>query len=88
VPIHSSGPTVFSLSHIEGITLCTGEEVDEVAGGARDMGVDRISEIGDMAGEGQAAGVYGAALQRALLQRKEPGMSCGRQGTRLVLIRS
>ena len=33
--IHSGGQTVFSPSHIEGITLCAGEEVDEVAGGAR-----------------------------------------------------
>ena len=39
--IHSNGQTVFSLSHIEGITLGAGEEVDEVAGGAINMGVDR-----------------------------------------------
>ena len=39
---HSSGQTAFSLSHIEGITLGAGEEVDEVAGGAGGMGVDRI----------------------------------------------
>ena len=32
--IHSSGQTISSLSHIEGITLSAGEEVDEVAGGA------------------------------------------------------
>ena len=32
--IHSSGQTVFSLSHIEGITMDASEEVDEVAGGA------------------------------------------------------
>ena len=32
----------FSLCHIEGITLGVGKEVDEVAGGASDMGVDRI----------------------------------------------
>jgi hypothetical protein len=35
VAIHSSGRTIFSLIHIEGITLSAGEEVDEVAGGAR-----------------------------------------------------
>ena len=29
--IHSSGQTIFSLIHIEGITLGAGEEVDEVA---------------------------------------------------------
>ena len=31
VTIPSSGQTSFSFSHIEGITLGTGEEVDEVA---------------------------------------------------------
>ena len=56
VTIHSSGQTIFSLAHIEGITLGTGEEVDEVAGGADGMGVDGIGEIGDRASEGQAAG--------------------------------
>ena len=53
--IHSSGQTIFSLAHIEGITLVAGEEVDEVAGGAGGMGVDGIGEVG----EGQAAGVSG-----------------------------
>ena len=38
--IHSSGWTVFSLSHIEGITLGAGEEVDEVAGEASGLGVE------------------------------------------------
>ena len=47
--IHSSGQTVFSLSHIEGIRLGTGEEVDEVAGGASGIGGDRIGEISDRA---------------------------------------
>ena len=47
----------FSVAHIEGITLGAGEEVDEVAGGASGMGVDRIGEVGDQASEGQAAGV-------------------------------
>ena len=42
--IHSSGQTVSSLSHIEGITLGAGEEVDEVAGGASGIGVDRIGD--------------------------------------------
>ena len=40
--IHSSGQTIFSLSHIEGITLGAGEEVDEVAGGTSVMVGDRI----------------------------------------------
>ena len=60
--IHSSGQTVVNLTHIEGIILCVGEEVDEVAGGASGMGVDRIGEVGDRASEGQAAGVYGAGF--------------------------
>jgi hypothetical protein len=34
VAILSSGQTVFSLTHIEGITLGAGEEEDEVVGGA------------------------------------------------------
>ena len=58
--IHSSGQTISSLAHIEGITLGAGEEVDEVAGGAG--GVDGIGEVGDRASEGQAAGVYGAGF--------------------------
>ena len=55
--IHSSGQTIFSLAHIEGITLGAGEEVDEVAGGASGLGVDGIGEVGDRASERQAAGV-------------------------------
>ena len=43
VPIRSSGQTFFfGLPHIEGNTLNAGEEVDEVTGGARGMGADRI----------------------------------------------
>ena len=57
MPIHSSGQTVYSLSHIEGITLGAGEEVDEVAGNESGMGVDRIDKVGVRASEGQAAGV-------------------------------
>ena len=33
--------TIFSLIHIEGITLGAGEEVDVVTGGASGMGMDR-----------------------------------------------
>ena len=53
MPIHSSGQTDFGFTHIEGITLGAGEEVDEVAGGASGMGVDR------MPSEGQAMGCMG-----------------------------
>ena len=49
VAIHSSGQTISSLTHIEGITLGAGEEVDEVPGGAGGMGVDGIGEVGDRA---------------------------------------
>ena len=49
--IYSSGQTIFSLAHVERITLGAGEEV-EVAGGTSSMGVDRIGEVGDRASEG------------------------------------
>ena len=55
VAIHSSGHTISSLAHIEGITLVACEEVDGVAGGAGGMGVDGIGKVGDRASEGQAA---------------------------------
>ena len=42
--IHSNGQTIFSFTHIEGITLDAGEEVDEVAGGASSLGVDRVAD--------------------------------------------
>jgi hypothetical protein len=62
VAIHSSEQTIFSLTHIEGITLGAGEEVNEVVGGASGMGVDRIGEVGDRASEGQAAWEYGGLV--------------------------
>ena len=46
-------PFILIDSHIEGITLGAGEEVDEVAGEAGGMGVDGIGEVGDWASEGQ-----------------------------------
>jgi hypothetical protein len=51
VAIHSSGQTVSSFSHIEGITLSADEKVDEVAGGASGMGVDRIVKVDDWVSE-------------------------------------
>ena len=60
--IPSSGQTVFSYTHIEGIKLGTDEELDEVAEGATNMGVDRIGEVGDRASEGQTVGVCGAGF--------------------------
>ena len=62
--IHSSGQTIFSP------TLGAGEKVDEVAGGASGMGVDRIGEVGNRASQGQAAGVYGAGFTVGSLARK------------------
>ena len=58
--IHYSGQTIFSFSHIERITLDADEEVDEVAGEVSGMGMNRIGEVGDRAGEGYAARGYGA----------------------------
>ena len=68
--IHSSGQTISSLAHIEGITLSAGVEVHEVAGGVGGMGVDGIGEVGDRASEGQAAGVYGAGFTAGSLAGK------------------
>ena len=85
--IHSGGQTIFSFSHIEGITLGAGEEVDEFAGGASGMDVDRIGEVGHRASEGQAAGAYGAGFTAGSLTGKESGVGRGGWGTRLVLTR-
>ena len=72
--IHSNGQTVFSLSHIERITLSAGEKVSEVAGGASGMGGDRRGEIGD-----RASGLYGAGFTAGSLARK--GARGGMRGT-------
>ena len=80
--IHSSGQTIFSFTHIEEITLGTGEEVDEVeeiAGGASGMRVDGIGEVGDRASERQAAGVYGVGFTVGSLVGK--GARGGTRGT-------
>jgi hypothetical protein len=61
VTIHSSGQTVFGFSHIEGITLGVGKEVDEVVG-ASGLGMYRISEVGDWASEGQSGRMYGTGF--------------------------
>ena len=60
---------LFLVSHIEGITLGAGEEVDDVAGGASGMGVDRIGETSDRASEGQAPEVYGTDFTARPLAR-------------------
>jgi hypothetical protein len=88
VVIHSIEQTIFGFTHIEGIMLVAGKEVDQVAGGASGMGVDRINEVGDRASEEQAAGVYGADFTAGYLERV-----LARHGTRepeisLVLTRN
>ena len=67
--IHSSGQAIFSFAHMEGITLGAGEEVDEVAGGASGMGVDRIGKTGDRDSEGQSTRVYGTCFTAGSLTR-------------------
>jgi hypothetical protein len=62
MPIHSSGQTIFSLIHIEGITLGAGEEVDEVAGGASGMGADRMRLVTGL-GKDRLLGYMGQVLQ-------------------------
>ena len=42
------------------MTLCTGENIYEVAGKASGMGLDGMGEVGAMCSEGCFAGVYGA----------------------------
>jgi hypothetical protein len=88
VAIHSSGQTIFSLAHIEGITLGAGEEVDEVAGGASGMSVDGIGEVGDRASEGQAAEVYGTGFTVESQAGKGARGKTRGWGTRSVLTRS
>ena len=60
------------------------EEVDEVAGGASSMGVDRVGKLGAKASEGQAAGVYGTYFTAGPLtgvgardRMWEPGIKAG-----------
>ena len=52
--IHYRGKTTFSFTHIESIILSIREEVDEFAGGASGMGVDRVGEVCCRASKGQA----------------------------------
>ena len=50
--IHSSGQTIFGVTHVESITLGVGEVVDEVTGGASDTNVIRTRAVGDKTSEG------------------------------------
>ena len=50
--IHSSGQTICNFSHMEGITLAAGEEINKVAKRASGMGMDGIGEVGDTTSEG------------------------------------
>ena len=66
--IDFSGQTVFSFSYIGGITLVAGEEVDQVAGGASGMVMDRIGEVGVRANEGQLLGCIRQVSHHGLWQ--------------------
>ena len=66
VAIHSSGQTVFSCSHITGITLGAGEEVDEVAGRASGMGVDGIGRLVTRLMKDRLLGCMVQVLQKGL----------------------
>ena len=55
---------LFLVSHIKGITLGADKEVDEVAGGASGMCVDKTGEIGDWVRNGKAVGVYVTGFRR------------------------
>ena len=71
--IHSIAQTIFSFTHIEGITLGASEEVDEVAGGANGMCVDRISEVGGRASEGPVVyGTMGCGQKKLLVRVAVP----------------
>ena len=61
--VHSSGQTIFSFSYIERIILDASEEIDQIAGGANGMDVDRRNEIGDMLVKDKLLGCMGQVLQ-------------------------
>ena len=63
--INSSGQAIFGLTHIEEITVGAGEDVDEVAGGASGMGVDRIGYVRLVTGlvKDRLLGCMGQVLQ-------------------------
>ena len=82
--IHSSGQIVFGFSQIEGVTLGTGEDIDEVARGATGMGMDRIGEVGDRTSEGQAAAVNGTEFTVGSLAMVGIINRMQGQGSRLV----
>ena len=75
--IHSSGQTVFSLTHIEGITVDADEVVDEVGWSSKWHGCGWDRWVGDRASEGEVAGKHEAYFTAGSLARKE-----ARGGTR------
>jgi hypothetical protein len=64
--IHSNGQTILGSTHIEGNTLGTCGEVDEVAGGASGMDLDRIVELGDRDMKERLLGCTGQVLHWGL----------------------
>ena len=77
---HSSGLTIFSFTHIEGITLGASEEVDEFAGGGSDMSVDGIGKVDEGLVKDRLLGCMRQVLQQGLWQ--------GGWVSKLVLTRS
>ena len=53
---------------LSGLLENVGQEVDEITGEAHGKGVDRISEIGVRASEGQVTGVYGTGGSLARIE--------------------
>ena len=77
VTIQPNGQTAFGSSYIEGITLGTGEKVDEVAGGASGMGMYRIGEVGERLEQKRLLGCMRQIAQQVLWQGQEPGKGRG-----------
>ena len=80
---HFSGLAAFGFSHVD-ITFRAGEEIDELAGGASGMDVDRVGEAGERTCEGQAARMYGTGFTAGSLGRvvvrdmtRRPGIEVG-----------
>jgi hypothetical protein len=75
---HSRGQTISSFTHIEGMTMGAGGEVDEVA--RVESSMDRIGDFSDRACEGQADGVYGKGFTSGSLA--SAGAKDGRRSRR------
>lgn len=54
------------FTHIEGIVLEAGEEVNDVARGTNSIGMYRMDKPCDMANNGQAVGMFGTSFTARL----------------------